>query len=212
MTEDAFGGAGPAAATDQFNALAFMLEQRIKDLAGPTLVQVINCTNDGDDSAQGTVTVQPLVNQMTGKRVAVPHGQLFNLPYSRVSAGPCAVIMDPVEGDIGLACFASRDISTVKKTQAQANPGSYRIWDWSDGIYLFTVLSKTQPTRFIRFAAGGLFVVDTTEISLMVGTKGIVINSGGTTIDGKLFLPHEHTPGAYEAGGDPVTNNSGGVV
>jgi hypothetical protein len=88
-----------------------------------------------------------------------PHVTVFGLPYLRIQGGANAVIIDPQVGDIGVAVFASRDISQIKATRKQGGPGSGRSYDWSDGIYLSTVLSASAPTQYIQFNADGISVV-----------------------------------------------------
>lgn len=215
-------------ATDSANEATLLrstFNRFLQRLAGPTLVQVVSCTNAGGVSAQGSVDVQPLVNQVNGKGQPTPHGVVHKLVYMRVMGGSNAIIMDPDEGDIGLACFCSRDISAVKAKKGQANPGSARMYDWADGAYLGSVLGGV-PQQYFRFTAGGIFGVSPTEINFqapkitlnatdtlnMSATNAAnlqspanTISGGGTSIDGKPFLPHEHING----GG---TGNSGEVA
>lgn len=77
----------------------------------------------------------------------------------------------------------------------------------------FTVVDGNVLTLYgpqgvtIRDAmAGAVIMVTTNSISLMVDGMGILINSSGTTIDGKNFLGHSHTgvqSGSSDTG--PVT-------
>lgn len=148
---------------------AFIVQQLMSGMATATIVKVVKCTNEGGVSASGFVDVQPLVNMMTGDRVAIPHGVLFSLPYSRLQGGINAVILDPQPGDLGIAVFASRDISAVKKTKAQANPGSFRQYNLADGMYVGGLLNGV-PTQYVQFDAAGLTLVSPTAIKLQAPT------------------------------------------
>lgn len=148
-----------------------------------TLVQVQACSNDGDLSPVGTVNVLPLVNQIDGSIPpnSQPHITVYGLPYLRVQGGSNAVIIDPQPGDIGIAVFASRDISGVKATKAQANPGSQRSYDFADGIYMGGVLNGS-PTRYIQFSGAGITINDPSIITLQAPSillKGAVTQSDG---------------------------------
>jgi hypothetical protein len=203
-------------AANEYTALRFLISQVLNGMVAAAVVEVISCSNAGDVSPQGTVTVQPLVNQLSGNGQAVPHLPLYNVPYARQVGGANAVIMDPEKGDIGLVVFASRDISKVKATLAQANPGSARIFDWADGMYVVSILAKGAPNQYVQVLTnGGINVVSPTQITLqapnisLLATSGIAMQSpandisgGGTSIDGKPFLPHEHS--GVTTGGDPT--------
>jgi hypothetical protein len=133
------------------NQTAFIVQQLLQKIRTADLVKVVSCTNSGGISPFGFVNVSPLVNQLDSAGNQVPHTTLYNLPYMRIQGGSNAIILDPQAGDIGVAVFASRDISKVKSTQAQANPGSARQYDFSDGLYLGGMLNAT-PTQYIQFS------------------------------------------------------------
>jgi hypothetical protein len=177
-----------------------------------TLVKIISCTNDGDVSPFGFVNVQPLVNQIDGANPpnSTPHTTIYNLPYLRIQGGTNAIVMDPQPGDIGLAAFASRDISKVKSTQAQANPGSYRSFDFADGMYVGGMLNGT-PTQYILFGTDGITIVSPTAITLQAPTiniegnatiSGTLTATGDVTSDGISLQTHTHTS---EAEGSPTS-------
>ena len=143
------------------NAHAFLIRQILATIPGSAIVQVKAVTRHGEDAEVGFVDVLPLVNQIDGNGVPTKHDTVHNLPYFRLQGGTDAVIMDPYVGDIGLAIFAHRDISIVKKTKAQANPGSRRQNDWSDGLYLGGFLNgkPVQYVQFVQPAGTGINIV-----------------------------------------------------
>lgn len=167
----------------RFNATSFMITQMLGLINTATLVQVQACTNTSAVAAVGTVDVLPLLNLLDGQGNSSPPAQIFKLPYFRLQGGKNAIIDDPVKGDIGLAVFAQRDISAVKRTKKQANPASPRRFALSDGLYLGGFLNTT-PTQWFRFINDndgnptGLEVVD-------VNGNSIVLNSTGMTMTDK---------------------------
>ena len=174
-----YGQQTPGSTAGQFNAWTFFVQRMLAKIRTVDLVQVVSCSNSGGVTAVGTVAVQVLVNQMTGNRVGVPHSTIYNLPYFRIQGGANAVIIDPNQGDIGLAAFCARDISAVKKAKAPANPGSYRLFDWADGLYLGGFLNGV-PTQYVQFNSGGMSLVSPTSITLQAPTVTITASSGVT--------------------------------
>jgi hypothetical protein len=242
----------------EFAVLQFLISSYVAQMATSTLVRVISCTNSGGLSPWGMVDVQPVISQLSGDNTAVQHQRLFRLPYCRIQGGKNAVIIDPEAGDLGVAIFASRDISALKKQEAidqvasgdirGVPPSSDRQFSMADGLYLGGVLNAV-PEQFVRFSTDGIEVLSPVKIRLQAptveiaastkfqvdageiaetadtsytvsadtisetGDSSITIDSpansvqgGGTSIDGKPFLPHEHS-GVIPGGG-----NTGGVV
>lgn len=178
------GSLTPWSTWGEYNKIAFAVQQALSKMQTGTLVRIEACTNDGDLSPVGFVDVTPLVNQIDGSQPAnpTPHVTIYGLPYLRMQGGSNAVILDPQPGDIGVAVFASRDISKVKSTKAQANPGSYRQYDFADGMYLGGMLNAA-PTQYIRFGSDGVTIVSPTAITLQAPT---ITLDGAVTIDGAL--------------------------
>lgn len=189
---------------NQFAALDGLMRQVVAGKAFCGLVQVV-AVHGGGTSGPPTVDVQPLVDQVNVLGARTPHGVVHGLPVFRLQAGASAIIVDPVKDDIGDAVICDRDISTVKSTGAQSGPGSFRTNSWSDGCYFGGFLNG-RATRYLMFSGSGTSIVDPSQINLTVGGMGITITASGTTIDGKLFLPHTHT--GVQSGG----SNSGPVT
>lgn len=166
----------------RYNNIAFAIQQAISKLQTVTLVKVQSCSNDGDLSPVGTVDVVPLVNQVDASGNPTPHVTIYNVPYLRIQGGINAIILDPQPGDIGIAVFASRDISKVKSTLAQANPGSARQFDFSDALYLGGVLNGL-PQQYIQFDSEGITITSSTAITLKAPTinlEGNISQTDGT--------------------------------
>jgi len=155
----------PQSTWGEFNNIAFLVQQALGKMQTATLVRVESCTNAGGVSPVGFVDVTPLVNQIDAQGNPTPHVTIHNVPYFRLQGGANGVIIDPVAGDIGVCVFASRDISKVKSTKKQANPGSFRQYSFSDGMYLGGMLNGT-PTQYVRFSAAGIKIHSPTAVVL----------------------------------------------
>ncbi len=117
--------------------------------------------------------------QVTGDGQTVPHGTIYNVPYSRWQGGANAVIMDPQVGDIGMCLFASRDISAVKTdpqaavANSGAPPGSKRTYNFADAVYVGAILNGT-PAQYVQFNAEGIRVVSPTRVRVEAPVAEIV--------------------------------------
>lgn len=166
----------PSTTWGEFNNIGFLVQQAIGKLQTVTLVRVEKCTNPGDLSSVGFVDVTPLVNQLDAAGNPTPHATIFNVPYFRFQGGKNAIIIDPEKGDIGIACFASRDITKVKSTKGQANPGSFRQYSFSDALYIGGVLNAA-PEQYVQFSTAGIRVHSPVKIKLDAPTVELVADS-----------------------------------
>ena len=191
-------------ATSMYNAAAFLTKMMMGKMATAALVTVQGVTNDGGVSPVGSVNVQQMVSQTDGYGNTQPHGVAFNLPYHRLQGGTNAVIIDPQVGDIGVAVFASRDISLVKRTRAPGLPGSKRRFDPSDGLYLGGFLNGV-PTQWVQFLQDG--------VQLGAGGNTATLSSAGFAIEAPTVthngvdIGHRHVhseSGGSGDGGPPV--------
>lgn len=69
-----------------------------------------------------------------------------------------------------------------------------------------TLYGKTALALLDSIAGNGIIKLTANSITLAFATHSIIINSSGVTIDGKVFLSHEHS--GVQSGG----SNTGGVV
>ena len=146
------------------NGLNFAIQQAMLKLQTALPVRVMAVRNAGL-APVGQVDIQVLVDMVDGQGNTVQHGTISNVPYFRLQGGTNAVIVDPSPGDIGMACFCSRDISAVKSVKDAAPPGSWRSHDFSDALYLGGFLNGT-PTSYIQITDGGILVHNTSGVKL----------------------------------------------
>lgn len=165
---------GPAGSASQQNltsacgdyeTLIFIISQTVARLSTVKMVKVLKVTSVGALAPVGYVDVQAMVNQVDGELNPVPTTTLSNVPYFRLQGGANAIVMDPQVGDIGMCGFCDRDTSIVKNTRKQANPGSFRQYDISDGLYFGGFLNGT-PTQFVQFTTAGIQITSPTAIAL----------------------------------------------
>jgi hypothetical protein len=211
----------PFDVADDYHALAFVIQQLLTRVATVTLVKVVACTNAGGVSPYGFVDVIPLVNQVTGDSQSVPHGTLYRLPYARLQGGTNAIILDPNPNDIGLAAFCARDISAVKADPAAAiananagkggaPPGSARMYDMADGLYIGGFLNGT-PEQYIQFNTEGVTVLSPTKVRVEAPTielVGEVLQSGGNV----TMAADLQVDGTVHADVDVIADNISGVA
>jgi len=196
----------PGDGGNDYNAQSFLVNQILSRVNTATLVRVLSCTNDGGLSPVGLVDVQPLVNQVDGAGNGKPSGALHNLPYCRIQGGADAIIIDPKPGDIGIAVFASRDISKVKNTKAQANPGSWARFSMSDGLYIGGVLNGT-PVQYVQFTGSGINVVSPSKITCtapsieMDASEKFAVNSANIVLNGPVQQGAGSNSGNVSMGG-----------
>lgn len=173
----------PVSSSSDVNSLEFYLTQFLNKVWTSTIVKVLSVTNDGGVSPVGRVSIQPLVNQIDSAGNLLPHGAIHDAPYFRLAGGADAVILDPKVGDIGVALFASRDISVVKNEKRESAPGSARKFSASDAIYIGVVLNG-PPSQYVRFSSAGIELVSPTKISLQAPV--VEVSSQDIILDGPL--------------------------
>jgi hypothetical protein len=186
-----YGAQVPSTSESEYNALQFVIQQTMARLNVATVVKIV-AVYGGGTGPVGTVDVQPLISQQANDGTTVPHTTIFNVPYFRYQGGVCAVIVDPQVGDVGFCVFADRDISTLQANViagnvAPAPPGSYRRFDFSDGLYIGGWCANLTPTSYVQVVNGSVNVVNPTQVNLQVsGGATAVLTSGGMKVTGTL--------------------------
>ena len=192
----------------EYNAMVFTMSQLINKINTMSLVVVKTVSNSGDTSPVGFVSVQPLVNQLTGDGKGITSGIISNIPYLRMQGGSNAIILDPQIGDIGVCGFCSRDISAVKESKGVNNPASRRKYDKADGLYFGGFLNGS-PTQYVQFNLDGITIHSPTAVKLtapdvQITSETLEINaSSSATITTPTFTINGQTilNGSLSAGG-----------
>jgi hypothetical protein len=152
------GWQGPFDESNLPAALTFMMRQMMAGNSHVALVLVKAVTASQTAGAPPKVDVQPMVAQVDQTGTATPHGIIRGIPCARLQAGATAIVIDPQVGDIGVMVCADRDITSALANQAPANPGSFRRFDWADGMYLFGVASVVPTSCAIAVNASGVTI------------------------------------------------------
>lgn len=156
------------AASGEYERLEFIARQAMDGMATATLVQVVAVSAE-------TVDVQPLIRQVDGAGNGISHGIIHDMPFFALHAGTARIIARPRKGDIGVAIFCHNDISAVKKARRESNPGSFRRFDWSDGIYFGGVLPSAPATVEMDVTEAGVFVTGSVDVS-----ENLTVGNGAT--------------------------------
>ena len=162
-----------------YNQIHFVIQQLIAKVQTVMVVRVVSCTNDGGLSPVGYVDVVPMVHQIDSAGLSTPHTTIFNVPYLRLQGGTNAIIIDPQPGDIGMCGFCSRDISKVKSTKEANPPGSARLYDYADGLYLGGFLNA-QPVQFLQFNGSGITITSPTAVT--INAPAVAVNATTATV------------------------------
>lgn len=183
------------AGMDDYSAMAAVVQAAIARMATATVVRVVAV-----DLEAMTVDLNPLVAQLDGRGNATPHGTIHGCPFLRLQGGRNAVIIDPAVGDIGIAVFASHDITAVMAAKGPANPGSRRRFSMADAMYLGGLLNPA-PERFIRITDEGVEVISPAGVTITAPT--VTIN-GNVEVDGDITASGTIT-GTTDVVGDGVS-------
>ena len=201
--------------SDETSAIKFLIAQTMAK-ASHVAVVLVKAVHGGGIANPPTVDVQPMVNQIDQDGKAQAHGTISGLPCLRIQGGANAIVIDPQVGDIGMCVFADRDISSAVANQAPANPGSWRRFDWADGVYLGSI-GQVTPTAYVQIDGSGNINM-TSLATVTIKGSGIVLDGPVTgnstaTFSGEVqgnaikLSAHRHT-GVQTGGGDtgePIT-------
>lgn len=195
----------------EYNKFEFVIGKALSKMQTSTLVRVVACTNSGGVSPVGFVDVVPMVHQVDAQGVPTVHTTIFNVPYMRMQGGANAIIIDPQVGDIGIACFASRDLSKVKNTKQPNPPGSLRGYSFSDALYVGGMLNGT-PTQFVRFSASGIEITSPTAVTINAPTATVnapTVNVNATDVTVTATQTTINAPQNNIVGNTNITGNLG---
>jgi len=182
-----------SASANSLTSWSFAFRAAMAQVRTTIPVQVV-AIHGGGLAPVGRVDVQPLIQQTdsAGNVMALP--VLYGLPYLRWQGGASAVILDAAINDIGLICFADRDVSAIIASGKQSAPGSNRRFSLADGFYMGATLNA-QPTQYLWFDSdNGIKLISPNPIqaianngasnppTVTMNSSGIVLSFGGHSI------------------------------
>lgn len=164
-------------ASSEINALDFFVRTKlINTINTCEVVKVVTVYANGSGGTTGYVDVEPLVSQLDAYGNALPQVPLYHLPFSRVQGGIAAIVIDPTPGDLGFAVYTKYDSTNVKEEQEETvPPGSYRLFDRANGIYVPGILNKA-PEIFLELDQENRATLTAPE-SVTINTKNLTINA-----------------------------------
>lgn len=187
----------------------WVITRLLRKIHTATLVKVLTVYPTA--GTVGFVDVQPLVQQQTTNAVVIDGAPMYRLPYLRIQGGLSAIILDPVAGDIGLAVFAERDITTAVATRDVAAAPTNRAYDAGDGLYLGGLLNA-DPTQYVRFLPdGGIDVVATGAVNVQAAAAS-TLQAPSWTVTGPVTFSDPITAPQATIGGIAFTTHRHGGV
>lgn len=201
------------APSNDYERSRYEFEAHIRNMYASLPVKVI-AVNAAGLAPVGFVDIQPTIPQRLANGQTIPYPVIYNAPYFRLQGGTNAIIIDPQPGDIGVACFASRDMSGTKRQRGMAAAASLRKWSLSDAIYIGGILNS-KPVQYIYFKDDGVLVfsphkvtVEAPEVTLDASQK-ITLDSPLILVTGALQQTASKGGGAQIKGG---LANTGGTI
>lgn len=193
-------GVRPAYAPSQIASEALRRELLIRKLllgvrtAIPVEVKAVH-PGAGSPPEIGSVDVQPLVNWVDGNGQLWSLEEVYGAPYGRLQSGSSAVVIDPFEGDIGLAIVCDRDISSVIASGGQqSGPGSARTHNISDLVYVMSIISAAEITQYLLMNASGITLLSPQTVTIQGAQINLVgpvsQTDGDVTMQTKLTVPN----------------------
>ena len=163
---------------------------------------IVESVDGGGVSPVGTLTCRIALFQIDQKGDAVENVAIIDVPYMRLQGGSHAVIIDPKPGDIGFCLFSQRDISAFKRIRKQTIPGTRRVMNLGDAIYIGGFLNGT-PKQYILLNDEGITLFSTTKISL--NAPVVEINAAVSSV---INSPVISMNGAFTQGGGSYGGNA----
>lgn len=182
-----------------YNAMQFIIQQAIRENVNTCIIVKVVGVSDG------YVDVLPLVSQVSGKGEAIAPTTLYKLPFMRYHAGVAAVILNPVVGDVGLAVFASKDCSNVKRGASEpVAPASFRGNSMANGFYIGGFLNQA-PSVSIELTQSGVININASTVNISGSVSvGGSITAGGDVVGGGISLD-KHVHGGVQSGGSTTS-------
>ena len=159
----------------QFNSLITNVNTAI-----PCKVVAIEKQEQRGVNIVGFVDIQLMIEQTNGQKKGNETAIICNVPYIRIQGGTNAVIIDPEINDLGVAIFASRDITNFKEARRQTPPATWRKFSISDAIYIGGIRNQ-KPVQYIHFRNDRIEIYSPKRVHITTPT--VLIDSDNTTIN-----------------------------
>ncbi len=197
------------------NAHDFAISMRLARVrvAGAAIVKAVHT---GAQPDQFTIDVQLLVSMQDGAGNTFPHGTILNLPVFNISGANGSMCVQPSVNDKGLILVMDRDHSSAIKNAGLATPGSRRIHDLADSVFLGGFGAMNANTQRIVMTSSGInvnapngFNVDgNCAVTGAISATGNITAGYGTADQVDLL---NHTHGGVSSGGSQTLAPTAGT-
>lgn len=149
MSDDVRGIRSAYAGTSSTNATDYQIKQSLREVFTNFLAFVKTCESAEETTGATYVSALPAVMQTDGQDNGLQMAEIPKCPHYRIQQGICALVIDPVPGDIGIFSALKADSTTVSQgvTEPQ-RPGSLREFSQSNAVMVGTVHTKA-PENWI---------------------------------------------------------------
>lgn len=159
------------------------------------------------DRTTNRVQVQLMISLITTDGSIVPRPQIASLPVLVLGGGGFMINFPLNEGDLGWILANDRDISLFLQSYTQTAPNTYRVKNFSDGLFIpdimrgysinpadvnSMVISNTSGTTRISISATSIDI--TAPVGVNITTPLVTIN-GNLLVNGNIGATGTITPG-----------------
>jgi hypothetical protein len=162
----------PADNNSLAGSIRFSFSKLIQKINGMLPAQVINY-----DLSTNRVQVQLMISLITTGGDYIARPQINNLPVYQLGGGGFFISFPIKTGDLGWLIANDRDISNFLQTYSQSIPNTYRISQFSDGVFFPDIMRGY--TRAPGADEGITIQNESGSVSLTLSDDGVNINSTG---------------------------------
>jgi phage baseplate assembly protein gpV len=197
------GNRKPSSGNSAYNAIDFMIQNHLQaNVNTAALGQAGGGDSPGPTGAAGKLSAKPMVSQVDNFGQAMPQASAAGMPFFRLQAGKCAIVMDPQGGDKGLIVYTKADSSGVEN-QGDVPPASNRTFSSGNGFF-FSGFSNSAPEVYVELNQAGQINIHG-KTDMLIDTEGtITIKAAKIVIDG----PIETTSSLTISGGQLKTDTA----
>ena len=184
----------------QVNQLHHVLTSLINNNVNVAIPVRVDSVELGSNGVAGWVSATPLITDRDWNGNKLDSISIPRIPFFRYRCGTAAVIVNPRVGDVGIAVFAHKDISPIKpNVTTPQNAGSFRKFDYSDGIYFGGLFGDAKPTTTIE--------LDPDKGLVQVDCKKMVVNAPNIVLNGEVQTTKSVQVANNVVAGGEVTGN-----
>jgi phage baseplate assembly protein gpV len=140
-----------------------------------------------------TVVVQPLITMVSTDGTAIARAQVANIPVMQLGGGGIILTFPVQVGDVGWILASDRDISTYKQNGVQSPPNTFRMFSFSDGVFIPAImrdytLAAGNPDSATLQSVDGKYSLTLSDTKIVLTSPGasITLNSTGIVVTGPV--------------------------